>query len=84
MQLKARSWHREETLEELAEDVERLARLAFPEATEAMVHGGVGKRLICGRLTGRGHATVNQTKQACDAERRTETHTGAGILSTCL
>jgi len=37
MRLKARSRRREETLAELAEDVERLARLAYPEATEAMV-----------------------------------------------
>ena len=83
MRLKARSWHRDDTLAELAEDVERLTRLAFPEVTEAMVHGGVGKRPICGCLAGRGHATAHQTKQACDAERRAETRTGAGILSTC-
>ena len=60
MRLKARSWHRDDTLAELAEDVERLTRLAFPEVTEAMVHGGVGKRPICGCLAGRGHATAHQ------------------------
>jgi len=37
MRLKAMSRRREETLVELAEDVEWLARLAYPEATEAMV-----------------------------------------------
>jgi len=37
MRLKARSRRRDETLAELAEDVERLVRLAYPEATEAMV-----------------------------------------------
>jgi len=37
MRLKARSRHREETLAELAEDVERLTHLAYPDATEAMV-----------------------------------------------
>ena len=40
MRLKARSRRREEALAELAEDVERLARLAYPEATEAMVVTG--------------------------------------------
>ena len=35
--LKARSRRREETLAELAEDVERLVRLAYPEAAESMV-----------------------------------------------
>ena len=35
--LKARSRRREETLTELAEDVERLVRLAYPEADESMV-----------------------------------------------
>ena len=35
--LKARSRRREETLVELAEDVERLACLAYPEAAETMV-----------------------------------------------
>ena len=37
MRLKARTRRREETLAELAEDVERLVRLAYPEAAEAMV-----------------------------------------------
>jgi len=37
MRLKARSRRRDETLAELAEDVERLVHLAYPEATEAMV-----------------------------------------------
>ena len=37
MRLKARTRCREETLAELAEDVERLVRLAYPEAAEAMV-----------------------------------------------
>ena len=35
--LKARSRRREETLTELAEDVDRLVRLAYPEAAESMV-----------------------------------------------
>ena len=35
--LKARSRRREESLAELAEDVERLVRLAYPEAAESMV-----------------------------------------------
>ena len=35
--LKTRSRSREETLAELAEDVERLVRLAYPEAHESMV-----------------------------------------------
>ena len=35
--LKTRSRRREETLAELAEDVERLARLAYPEADESMI-----------------------------------------------
>ena len=35
--LKARSRRREETLAELAEDVERLVRLAYLEAAESMV-----------------------------------------------
>ena len=37
MRLKARTRGKEETLAELAEDVERLVRLAYPDATEAMV-----------------------------------------------
>ena len=37
MRLKARIRRREETLPELAEDVERLVRLAYPEATSSMV-----------------------------------------------
>ena len=37
MRLKARTRRREESLAELAEDVERLVRLAYPEADEAMV-----------------------------------------------
>ena len=37
MRLKARIRRREETLPELAEDVERLVRLAYPDATEPMV-----------------------------------------------
>ena len=37
MRLKARNRRRDETLADLAEDVERLVRLAYPGATEAMV-----------------------------------------------
>lgn len=37
MRLKTRTRRREETLPELAEDVERLTRLAYPDATEAMI-----------------------------------------------
>ena len=37
VQLRARMHHREETLPELAEDVNRLARLAYPDATTAML-----------------------------------------------
>ena len=37
MQLKARTHRREESLAELAEDVEHLVRLAYPEVAEAMV-----------------------------------------------
>ena len=37
MRLKARTRRREESLAELAEDVERLVRLAYPDATESMV-----------------------------------------------
>lgn len=37
MRLKARTRRREETLPELAEDVERLVRLAYPDAAEPMV-----------------------------------------------
>ena len=37
MQLKARTRRRDESLEELAEDVEHLVHLAYPEAAEAMV-----------------------------------------------
>ena len=37
MRLKARTWRRDESLAELAEDVENLVRLAFPEAAEVMV-----------------------------------------------
>ena len=37
MKLKGRTHRREETLPELAEDVERLVRLAYPDATEPMV-----------------------------------------------
>ena len=37
MRLKARTRHRDESLAELAEDVEHLVRLAYPEAAESMV-----------------------------------------------
>lgn len=37
MRLKARTRRREESLAELAEDVERLMHLAYPEAAESMV-----------------------------------------------
>ena len=37
MRLKARTRRREESLAELAEDVERFVRLAYSEADEAMV-----------------------------------------------
>ena len=37
MKLKGRTRRREETLPELAEDVERLVRLSYPDATEPMV-----------------------------------------------
>ena len=37
MQLKARTRHRDESLAELAENVENLVRLAYLEAAEAMV-----------------------------------------------
>ena len=36
MRLKARTCHRDESLAELAEDVEHLVCLAYPEAAEAM------------------------------------------------
>lgn len=37
MNLKARTRIQEEILPELAEDIERLVRLAYPDATESMV-----------------------------------------------
>ena len=37
MRLKSRTRHRDETLAELAEDVERLTRLAYPGATKDMI-----------------------------------------------
>ena len=37
IKLKARTRRREESLPELAEDIERLVRLAYPDAAETMV-----------------------------------------------
>ena len=37
VRLKTRTHHREESLAELAEDMERLVRLAYPNTTESMV-----------------------------------------------
>ena len=51
MWLKARARRRDASLAELAaEDVERLVRLAYPEAAEAMVE--VLARPVCRRSTG--------------------------------
>ena len=82
MRLKARSRRREETLAELAEDVERLARLAYPEATEAMVEVLAKDQFVDALPDEDMRLRIRQNKPVMLRDAL-NTSTGAGILSTC-
>ena len=82
MRLKARSRHRDETLADLAEDVERLVRLAYPEATEAMVEVLAKDQFVDALPEEDMRLRIRQNKPVTLRDAL-ETRTGVGILSTC-
>ena len=83
MKLKNRVRKREEGLTELAEDVEKLIRLAYPDADPAMMELlGIVLDHFIDALHEEEDEAENETESPKNFDRSSSNHTGVGILPT--
>ena len=83
VRLKARTRRREETLPELAEDIEQLVRLAYLEAAESMVEVLVKDQFVDSLDPRERYVTMHMTASPSHTESCPGNSTGTGILPAC-